>query len=212
MSVAITAQAPVAASSLPIDSSQAAQGTGTGTGATSEQGLVDFFAKARADVASGNLQEATNSVASSGEMLGKLREFVEKANQSDAANRATRAKQRAAAAEAKTELATLDTLGSLSNLNSLSQFSPMSQSGSFGQLASLNQFTPVGLPPGPASGSFGPGDPGGPGLHMKGRLSAMADKMMNDAVDSAIHQMWTRVVIHGTNSVTKNVMSLLKGQ
>jgi len=24
--------------------------------------------------------------------------------------------------------------------------------------------------------------------------------------------MWTRVVMHGTNSVTKNVMALLKGQ
>jgi SAM-dependent methyltransferase len=44
------------------------------------------------------------------------------------------------------------------------------------------------------------------------RLPAMADKMTNDLMDSAIHQMWTRVVIHGTNSVTKNVMSLLKGQ
>ena len=112
MSVAITAQAPVAASSPPTASPQAAQGTG----ATSEQGLVDFFAKARVDAANGNLQEATNSVASSGEMLGKLREFVEKAHQVDAANRATRAKQRAAAAEAKVELASLDTLGSLGNL------------------------------------------------------------------------------------------------
>ncbi len=209
MSVAITAQPPVAASSPPTASPQAAQGTGIGTGATSEQGLVDFFAKTRVDVANGNLQEATNSVASSGEMVGKLREFIEKANQSDAANRATRAKQRVAAAEAKTELATLDTLGSLSNLNSLSQFNPMGQSGSFGQLASLNQFTSVGLPPGPASETLGPN---GPGLQMKGRLSAAADKMMNDAMDSAIHQMWTRVVMHGTNSVTKNVMSLLKGQ
>jgi hypothetical protein len=36
--------------------------------------------------------------------------------------------------------------------------------------------------------------------------------MTNDLMDSAIHQMWTRVVIHGTNSVTKNVMTLLKGQ
>lgn len=208
MSVAITAQAPVAASSPPTASPEAAPGTG----ATSEKGLVDFFAKTRADVANGNLQEATNSVASSGEMIGKLREFIEKANQSDAANRATRAKQRVAAAEAKTELASLDTLGSLSNLNSLSQFSPMGQTGSFGQLASLNQFTPVGLPPGPASGSLGPGSPGLPGMQMKGRLSAMADKMTNDLMDSAIHQMWTRVVIHGTNSVTKNVMTLLKGQ
>jgi pyruvate/2-oxoglutarate dehydrogenase complex dihydrolipoamide acyltransferase (E2) component len=204
MSVAITAQAPVAASSPPTASPQAAQGTG----ATSEQGLVDFFAKARVDAANGNLSAATNSVASSGEMLGKLREFVEKANQSDATNRATRAKQRVAAAEAKMELASLDTLGSLSKFNSLSQFNPIGQSGSFGQLASLNQFTSVGLPPGPASGSLGPG----PGLEMKGRVSAMADKMTNDLMDSAIHQMWTRVVIHGTNSVTKNVMTLLKGQ
>ena len=208
MSVAITAQPPVAASSPPTASPQAAQGTGTGTGATSEQGLVDFFAKTRVDVANGNLQEATKSVASSGEMLGKLREFVEKANQSDAANRATRAKQRVAAAEAKTELATLDTLGSLSNLNSLSQFNPIGQSGSFGQLASLNQFSSVGLPPGPASASLGRG----PGLEGKGRLSAMADKMTNDLADTAIHRMWTQVVAHATSSVTKNVMSLLKGQ
>ena len=204
MSVAITAQPPVAASSPPTASPQAAQGTG----ATSEQGLVDFFAQARVDAANGNVAQASNSAATSGEMLGKLREFVEKANQSDSANRATRAKQRVAAAEAKMELASLDTLGSLSNLNSLSQFSPMSQSGSFGQLASLNQFTSGGLPPGPASASLGPG----PGLQGKGRVSAMADKMTNDLMDSAIHQMWTRVVIHGTNSVTKNVMTLLKGQ
>jgi len=88
MSVAITAQAPVA-SLPPTDSPQAAQGPGAGTGATSEQGLADFFAKAHVDAANGNLQEATNSVASSGEMLGKLREFVEKAHQGDAANRAT---------------------------------------------------------------------------------------------------------------------------
>ena len=51
MSVAITAQAPVAASSPPTASPQAAQGTG----ATSEQGLVDFFAKARVDAANGNV-------------------------------------------------------------------------------------------------------------------------------------------------------------
>ncbi len=201
MSVAITAQAPVAASP-PTDSPQAAQGTG----ATSEQGLVDFFAKARVDAASGNLQEATNSVASSGEMLGKLREFVEKAHQGDAANKATRARQRAAAAEAKVELASLDTLGSLGKFNSLSQFNPIGPSGSFGQLASLDQYTSGGLPPGPAS------EPLGPGLAGKGRVSAMADKMTNDLMDSAIHGMWTRVVISGTNSVTKNVMSLLKGQ
>jgi hypothetical protein len=200
MSVAITAQAPVAASSPPTASPQAAQGTG----ATSEQGLVDFFAKATADA--GQTAEATNSVASSGEMLGKLREFVEKAHQGDAANRATRARQRAAAAEAKVELASLDTLGSLGKFNSLSQFHPTGQSDSFGQLASLNQYTSGGLPPGPAS------EPLGPSLAGKGRVSAMADKMTNDLMDSAIHGMWTRVVISGTNSVTKNVMSLLKGQ
>jgi hypothetical protein len=206
MTVAITAQIPSAVSSPTNASPQAAQGTGTGTGPTSEQGLVDYFAKVRADAASGNLQEATNSVASSGEMLGKLREFVEKAHQGDAANRATRARQRAAAAEAKIELATLDTLGSLGKFSSLSQFSPMGQSGSFGQLASLDQFSSGGLPPGPAS------EPFGPNLAGKGRVSAMADKMTNDLMDSAIHGMWTRVVISGANSVTKNVMSLLKGQ
>jgi hypothetical protein len=204
MSVAITAQPPVAASSPPTASPQAAQGTGT----TSEQGLVDFFAKARVDAADGNVAQMSNSAASSGDMLGKLREFVEKANQSDAKNQATRAKQRAAAAEAKIELASLDTLGSLSKLNSLTQFNPIGQSGSFGQLASLNQFTAAGLPPGPASASLGPG----PGLEMKGRLPAMADKMTNDLVDSAIQRMWTQVVAHATSSVTKNVMSLLKGQ
>src|SRR5437868_9766032 len=114
MSVAITAQVPVTASSPATASPEAGQGTGTGTGtstgATSEQGLVDFFAKARVDAANGNVAEATNSVASSGEMLGKLREFVEKAHQTDAANKASRAKQRAAAAEADIELASLDTL------------------------------------------------------------------------------------------------------
>lgn len=212
MSVAITAQAPVA-SSPSTDSLQAAQGTGSGTGSTSEQGLVDFFAKTRADVANGNLEEATKSVASSGEMLGKLREFIDKSNQSDASNRATKAKQRAAAAEAKMELASLDTLGSLGslgNLSSLSRSSSIGQSGSFGQLASLNQFNSASLPPGPASGPFG-GGLGLPGME-KGHGGAMIDKMTNDFTDSAIHQMWTRVVMHGTNSITKNVMSLLKGQ
>ena len=124
-------------------------------------------------------------------MLGKLREFVEKAHQSDAANKATRAKQRAAAAEAKIELASLDTLGSLGKFNSLSQFNPLGQSGSFGQLASLNRFTSAGLPPGPASAPLGPGL----GLESKGRVSAMVDKMTNDVMDSAIHNMWTRVVM-----------------
>jgi len=204
MSVAITAQVPVAASSPETASPQAAQGTG----ATSEQGLVDFFSKARVDAGNGQIAEATNSVASSGEMLGKLREFVEKSYQSDAQNRATRAKQRAAAAEADIELASLDTLGPLGQSNSLAQFNPIGQSGSFGQLASLNQFTSVGLPPGPASASLGPG----PGLESNAPVSLMVDKMKNDIMDSAIQHMWTQVVFHATGSITKSVMTLLKGQ
>jgi hypothetical protein len=40
----------------------------------------------------------------------------------------------------------------------------------------------------------------------------MADKMTNDLMDSAIYNMWTQVVVHGTTSVTKSVMTLLKGQ
>ena len=202
MSVAITAQVPVAASSPETASPQAAQGTG----ATSEQGLVDFFAKARVDAGNGQIAEATNSVASSGEMLGKLREFVEKAHRSDAENRATRAKQRAAAADANIELASHDTLGSLGKFNSLSQFNPIGHSGPVGQFASHNGF--AGLPPGPASASLGPG----PGLESKDRASAMLDKITNEFMDSAIQNMWVRVVGHATNSVTKNVMSLLKGQ
>ena len=43
-------------------------------------------------------------------------------------------------------------------------------------------------------------------------MSAMVDKMTNDVMDSAIQNMWVRVVGHATNSVTKSVMSLLKGQ
>jgi len=208
MSVAITAQAPVAAASPPTDSPQAAQSTGSGIGATSEQGLVDFFAKTRADIANGNLQEATKSVASSGEMLGKLREFIDKAHQSDAKNKATRARQRADAAEAKIDLASLDTLGSLGKYNSISQFNPISASGSFGQLPSANQFSSGGLPPGPASASFGQG----PNLEMKDPMTAMVDKMTNDMMDSAIQQMWTRVIAHATSSITKSVMTLVKGQ
>jgi len=204
MSVAITAQVPAAASSPATASPQATQGPG----ATSEQGLVDFFAKARVDVGNTQIAEATNSAASSGEMLGKLREFIEKAHRADAENQATRARQRVAAAEAETELASRDTLGSLGNLNSLAQFNPLGQSGSFGQLASLNGFGSAGLPPGPASASLGPG----PGLEMKGLARATVDKMTNDLMDSAIQQMWTRVVAHATNSITKSVMTLVKGQ
>jgi hypothetical protein len=204
MSVAITAQVPAAASSPATASPQAAQGPG----ATSDQGPVDSFAKARVDAGNGLIQEATNSVASSGEMIGKLREFVAKAHQADAQNRATRARQRAAAADAETDLATLDTLGSLGNLSSLAQFSPLGQSGSFGQLPALNGFGSSALPPGPASASLGPG----PGLQMKSLAQATVDRMTNDLMDSAIQQMWTRVVAHATNSITKSVMTLVKGQ
>ena len=198
MSVAITAQPPVAASSPPTASPQAAQGTG----ATSEQGLVDFFAKARVDAGNGQMPEATNSVASSGEMVGKLREFVAKAHQADANIKAIRDKRKAAAAEAEIDLASLDTLGSLA------QFSPRGQSGSVGQFASHNGFAHAGLPPGPASAPLGPG----PGLESKSRGSAMVDKMTNDVMDSAIQSMWTRVVANATKSVTNSVMTLLKGQ
>jgi hypothetical protein len=198
MSVAITAQVPVAASSPETASPQAAQGTG----ATSEQGLVDFFAKARVDAGNGQIEEATNSVASSGEMLGKLREFVEKANQTDAEIRASRAKQRAEAAEANIELASNDTLGPLGKFNSLAQFNPSGHSGSVGQFAS------AGLPPGPASASLGRG----PGLEIKDRPSAMIDKMTNDFMDAEIHQMWVQVVGHASKSLTDGVMTLLKGQ
>jgi len=204
MSVAITAQVPAAASSPATASPQAAQAPG----ATSEQGLADFFAKVRVDAGNVQIQEATNSVASSGEMLGKLREFVEKAHKADAQNRATRERQRAAAADAETDLATLDSLGSLGTLNSLAQFNPLGQSGAFGQVAPLNGFGSPALHPGPASQSLGPG----PGLEMKGLGRAMVDKMTNDMMDSAIQQMWTRVIAHATSSITKSVMTLVKGQ
>src|SRR5215471_15627620 len=157
MSVAITAQVPVAASSPETASPQAAQDTG----ATSEQGLVDFFAKARVDAGNGQIAEATNSAASSGEMLGKLREFVEMAHQSDAKIQATRAKRRAAADEAEMDLASLDTLGPLGKFNSLAQFNPIGQSGSVVRLPPT--IVSAGLPPGPASASLGPS----PGLESK---------------------------------------------
>jgi hypothetical protein len=206
MSVAITAQVPVAASSPETALPQAAQGTG----ATSEQGLVDFFAKARVDAGNGQIVEATNSAASSGEMLGKLREFVEKAYKSDAENRATRAKQRAAAAEADIELASLDTLGPLGKFNSFAQFNPIGHSSSVGQFASENGLS---LPPGPASESLGPAVTLPPTMvQSNAPVSAMVDKMRNDAMDSAIQNMWMRVVAHATTSVTKSVMTLLKGQ
>jgi len=209
MSVAITAQVPVDASSPATASPQAGQGqAGQGTGATSEQGLVDFFAKARVDAANGQTAAATNSAASSGEMVGKVREFVAKAHQTDAKTKAIRDERRAAAHEAEIDLASLDTLGSLGNFNSLAQFNPLGQSGSVGQSASLDQFASVGLPPGPASASLGPG----PGLESKSRGSAVAAKVTNDLMDSSIQNMWTRVVAHAASSLTSSVMTLLKGQ
>jgi hypothetical protein len=206
MSVAITAQPPVAASSPPTASPEAAQGLGSGTGASSEQGLVDSFAKTRLDVANGNLQEATNSMASSGEMVGKLREFVEKSHRADANIKAIRDKRKAAAIEAETDLASLDTLGSLGKFGS--QFNPLGESGSVGRFGSLDQFGSTGLPPGPASASLG----SGPGLQGKGRAFAMLDKITNDSMDSAIQNMWTQVVGHASKSLTDSVMTLLKGQ
>lgn len=208
MSVAITAQAPVAASAPATASPQASQGVG----ATTEQGVADFD-KARVDAGNGERQitAATNSAASSGEMIGKLREFIEKSHKTDMANQATRNKQRLAAAEAKTDLATLDTLGTLGKSNSLSQFNPIGQSRSIG--ASLGQFASAGLPPGPAFASLGSGlNLEGPGLMGQGRLPAMTAKMTNDLADAAIHRMWTQVVAHGSMSITKSVMTLLKGQ
>jgi len=202
MSVAITAQVPVAASSPETASPQAAQDTG----ATSEQGLADFFAKARVDAGNGQIAEATNSAASSGEMLGKLREFVEMAHQSDAKIQATRAKRRAAADEAEMDLASLDTLGPLGKFNSLAQFNPIGQSGSVVSLPPT--IVSAGLPPGPASASLGPG----PGLESKDRASAMLDKITNEFMDSEIHHMWMKVVGHASKSVTDGVMTLLKGQ
>jgi hypothetical protein len=139
-------------------------------------------------------------------MLGKLREFVEMAHQLDAKNQATRAKQRLAGAEAELDLASLDTLGSLGKLNS--QFNPIGHSRSFGQLASHDGFGRAGLPPGPASASLGPG----PGLDMKDRASAMVDKMTNDAMNTAIHHMWTQVVANASKSLTNSMMTLIKGQ
>jgi hypothetical protein len=204
MSVTITAQVPV--ESLAA-SSQAAAPTqaGQGTGATTEQGLIDYFVKARLD-AGGQTAQATNSVASSGEMLGKLREFIEKAHQGDAKNQARRVKQKEAAAQAKTDLATLDTFGSVG------QFGSRAQSASVGQFTSLNRHAAlqptVGLHPGPASEPLGRG----PGFASQGRLQAMADKMTNDLFDSAIQGMWTQVVTHAATQVTKSVMTLLKGQ
>src|SRR5262249_25636193 len=179
MSVAITAQVAsiesFAASSQATAPAQAGTQAGQGTGATPEQGLVDFFVKARLD-ADGQVAQATNSAASSGEMVGKLREFIDRAHQSDVKNHATRLKQKEAAARAETDLATLDTFS-------------VGQSGPVGKFAPLNQYASVqpsvGLHPGPASEPLGRG----PGLASQGRLSAMADKMTNDLMESAIHNM-----------------------
>ena len=52
MSVAITAQVPVESFATPSPASASPQAA-QGTGATTEQGLVDFFAKARLDAGNG---------------------------------------------------------------------------------------------------------------------------------------------------------------
>ena len=138
MSVAITAQVPVesfAASSPATASPQAGQGTG----ATTEQGLVDFFVKARLDAGNG---QAVNSAASSGEMLGKLREFIEQTHRVDAENQATRVKRKAAAVQAKAELAPSILLAPSAN-GPAGQFGSPSQSGSVGQFTALNRYASV---------------------------------------------------------------------
>ena len=111
MSVAITAQVPVefAASSPATASPQAGQGTG----ATTEQGLVDFFAKARVDAGNGQTcARRPIPQLRAGRCSGNCASSSRRRISADAENQATRAKQRAAAVQAKTELATLDTLGS----------------------------------------------------------------------------------------------------
>jgi hypothetical protein len=208
MSVAITAQVPVesfAASSPATASPQAGQGTG----ATTEQGLVDFFVKARLEAGNG---QAVNSAASSGEMLGKLREFIEQTHRVDVENQATRVKRKAAAVQAKAELAALDTFGSVGQFGPAGQFGSPSQSGSVGQFTALNRYASVqpavGLHPGPASEPMGRGL----GLGDHGRVFAQAQVLINDLQESQIRNMWTQVVMHGSNKLTNNVMTLLKGQ
>jgi hypothetical protein len=209
MSVAIAAQVPVdslAASSPASASPQAGQGTG----ATTEQGLVDFFVKARLDAGNGQTPQAVNSAASSGDMLGKLREFVEQTHRVDAENKATRVKRKAAAVEAKAELAALDTFGSVGQFGPAGQFGSLGQSGSVGRLTSLNRYASLdpsgGVHPGPAS------EPMGLGLGDHGRVFAQSQVLINDLQQSTIHNMWTQVVMHGSKKLTENVMTLLKGQ
>jgi hypothetical protein len=211
MSVAITAQVPVeslAASSPASASPQAGQGTG----ATTEQGLVDFFVKARLDAGNGQTAQAVNSAASSGEMLGKLREFIAQSHRVDTENQAARVKRKAAAVEAKAELAALDTFGSVGQFGPAGQFGSPSQSGSVGQFTALNRYASVqpavGLHPGPASEPMGRGL----GLGDHGRVSAQAQVVINDLQESTIRNMWTQVVMHGSKKLTENVMTLLKGQ
>jgi hypothetical protein len=211
MSVAITAQVPVesfTASSPATASPQAGQGTG----ATTEQGLVDFFVKARLDAGNGQTAQAVNSAASSGEMLGKLREFIEQTHRGDAENKATRVKRKAAAVQAKAELAALDTFGSVGQFGPAGQFGSPSQSGSVGQSTALNRYASVqpavGLHPGPASEPMGRGL----GLGDHGRVFAQSQVLINDLQESTIRNMWTQVVMHGSKKLTENVMTLLKGQ
>ena len=184
MSVAITAQVPVesfAASSPATASPQAGQGTG----ATTEQGLVDFFVKARLDAGNGQTAQAVNSAASSGEMLGKLREFIEQTHRVDAENQATRVKQKAAAVQAKTELAALDTFGSVGQFGPAANLAPSASLARSVSLPSLNRYASVqpavGLHPGPASESLGRG----PGLGDQGRVFAHGRQVLiNDLQES----------------------------
>jgi len=212
MSVTITAQVPGAESLAASSQTASPAQAGQGNGATNEQGLVDYFVNARLEAGNGQTAQAANSAASSGEMLGKLRNFVEQAHHFDAKNHATRLKQKEAAAQATTDLAALDTFGSVGQFGSAGQFGSLSQSGSVGRFTSVNQHASldpsVGLHPGPASESLGRD----PGLASQGRLSAVSDKLIEDIQETKIHHMWTRVVTHGATSLSKSVMTLLKGQ
>jgi len=210
MTVIITAQVPGVESIATSSQAAAPTQAGQGNGAPNEQGLVDYFAKAHLEAGETQTMQASNSAASSGEMLGKLREFVERANHFDARNHATRIKQKEAAAQATNDLAALDTFGSVGQFGSAGQSGSVSQSGAFGtsfdQYASIDPA--VGLHPGPASESLGRG----PSLSSQVRMNAVADKLINEIMESKIHNMWMQVATHGATSLSKSVKTLLQGQ
>src|SRR5262249_7587610 len=135
-------------------------------------------------------------------------EFVERSNHFDARNHATRVKQKEAAAQATRDLANLDSFGSVGQFGG--QSGSVGQSNAFG--TSLDRYASldpsVGVHPGPASQSLGRG----PDLSSQDRTSAVADKLINEIAESKIHHMWMQVATHGATSLSKSVMTLLKGQ